>query len=223
MPVPAPAPTTRAHSALVPRDLVRRLGSSPFNYWFGYVANAALILWLAGQAFRGGRLQLAPLALGLLALGGLLFWTLAEYLLHRYVYHELPSFLSVGHGLHHASPRAQIGVPWWLTTALLLGVFLLVSRLLDPAAVGVFLAATWLGYVLYCIAHHGSHRWRFRNRWLRGMRRRHLIHHTRPHRNLGFTTPLWDHVFGTHFDPEPPPRRSQTRRGFSPTSVQDPT
>jgi sterol desaturase/sphingolipid hydroxylase (fatty acid hydroxylase superfamily) len=182
------------------RELVRRLGSSRFNYWFGYVANVGLVVWLASQAWRGGRG--APGAVGLvgLALGGLLFWTMAEYLLHRYVYHELPSFLSVGHGLHHASPRAHIGVPWWLTTVLVVAVFLLVQRWLDPAALGVFMAACWSGYLLYCIAHHGSHRWRFRSRWLRNMRRRHLIHHARVRYNLGFTTALWDRVFGTYLD-----------------------
>ncbi len=201
MPVPALEAPPAPRSALVPRDLVRRLGSSPFNYWFGYLANAGLIVGLAAQARAGGTLLLSPLALVALAIGGIFTWTLAEYLLHRYVYHELPSFLRVGHGLHHATPRAQIGVPWWLTSMIVLGVFFLVSRVLDPAAVGVFLAATWLGYVLYCIAHHGSHRWRLRNRWFRNMRRRHLIHHGRPDRNLGFTTALWDRVFGTYHDP----------------------
>jgi sterol desaturase/sphingolipid hydroxylase (fatty acid hydroxylase superfamily) len=201
MPVPAP----RAPARPARHDLIRRLGSSRFNYWFGYVANLALIGWLASHAQRGGRLILDPLPLALLAVGGLLVWTLAEYLLHRYVYHQLPSFLSVGHGMHHASPRATIGVPWWLTTVLVVAVFYLVSRLLDPAAAGVFLGACWLGYVLYCIAHHGSHRGRFRGRWLRGMRRRHLIHHAHPRYNLGFTTALWDRVFGTYWDRDPLP------------------
>ena len=60
------------------------------------------------------------------------------------------------------------------------------------------MAACWAGYVLYCIAHHGSHRWRFRSRWLRNMRRRHLIHHARVRYNLGFTMALGDRVFGTY-------------------------
>ena len=164
------------------------------------MANLTLILWLASHALRGGRLLLDPLTLALLAGGGLLVWTLAEYLLHRFAYHQVPSFLSVGHGMHHATPRATLGVPWWLTTVLVVAAFFLASRLLDPAAVGVFLGACWLGYVLYCIAHHGSHRWRFRSRWLREMRRRHLIHHAHPRYNLGFTTALWDRVFGTYRD-----------------------
>jgi sterol desaturase/sphingolipid hydroxylase (fatty acid hydroxylase superfamily) len=203
MPVHTPPP----HATVVRQDLVRRLGSSPFNYWFGYVANVGLIIWLASQAVKGeDGPAVGPALLLLLAVGGLFSWTLAEYLLHRYVYHQLPSFLSVGHGLHHASPRAQIGVPWWLTSVLVVATFLLVSQMLDPAAVGVFMAGTWLGYVLYCVAHHGSHRWRLRGRWFQNMRRRHLIHHARSEYNLGFTTALWDRVFGTYFDRDPRPR-----------------
>src|SRR5947209_2889801 len=39
-------------------DLIRRLGSSTFNYWFGYVANMALVAWLVSHAFAHGRAQL---------------------------------------------------------------------------------------------------------------------------------------------------------------------
>lgn len=202
MPVHTPPP----HATVFRQEFVRRLGSSPFNYWFGYVANVGLILWLASHALREDGLAVGPALLFLLALGGLLSWTLAEYLLHRYVYHQLPSFLSVGHGLHHARPRDHIGVPWWLTSVVVVAAFLLVSQLLDPAAVGVFMAGIWLGYVLYCVAHHGSHRWQLRGRWFQNMRRRHLIHHARAQYNLGFTTELWDRVFGTYFDRDFPPR-----------------
>jgi hypothetical protein len=71
--------------------------------------------------------------------------------------------------------------------------------LLNPASVGVVMASCWTGYVFYCLIHHGSHHWNFRNRWLRRMRRHHLIHHAHPHTNWGFTTSLWDHVFGTAY------------------------
>lgn len=196
-----PLPVSSAPVAGERHDFVRRLGSSTFNYWFGYVANLSLIGWLASHAWFGGQLSLALGRLVALALSGLASWTLSEYLLHRFLYHQLPSFLSVGHGLHHQSPRSLIGVPWWLTTVVVVGTFLGVSQLLDPAAVGVFMAANWTGYVLYCLAHHGSHHWRFRNRWLRRMRQHHLIHHAQPQYNWGFTTDLWDRVFGTYRGP----------------------
>jgi sterol desaturase/sphingolipid hydroxylase (fatty acid hydroxylase superfamily) len=58
----------------------------------------------------------------------------------------------------------------------------------------------WLGYVIYCITHHGSHRWAYRGGWLKKMKRHHLLHHAHPQYNWGFTTPLWDYVFATHYD-----------------------
>jgi sterol desaturase/sphingolipid hydroxylase (fatty acid hydroxylase superfamily) len=183
-------------------ERIRRLGSSRFNYWFGYVANATLILWMGSRAIRDGQLALGWGQLAFFAVVGLYVWTLAEYLLHRYLYHVLPSFLSDGHELHHRSPRALIGMPWYLTTIAVVALHLLLIRVLNPASVGVVMASCWIGYVLYCLIHHGSHHWTFRNRWLRRMRRHHLIHHAHPDTNWGFTTSLWDHVFGTAYQPD---------------------
>jgi hypothetical protein len=82
-------------------ESIRRLGSSAFNYSFGYVANVSLVVWLASHAWHHGRLDFSRPEFALLALVGLLSWTLSEYLLHRYVYHAWTSFRSVGHALHH--------------------------------------------------------------------------------------------------------------------------
>jgi 4-hydroxysphinganine ceramide fatty acyl 2-hydroxylase len=183
-------------------EQIRRLGSSRFNYWFGYVANVSLIAWMGSRALPAGRLALGWGQLVFLAICGLYLWTLAEYLLHRHVYHHLSSFLSQGHGLHHAAPRALIGVPWYLTAVAVVGLNRGLSLLLDPAAVGVVMAAAWSGYVFYCALHHLSHHGRLRSRWLSGMRRHHLIHHAHPDCNWGVTTPLWDHVFGTIYTPD---------------------
>ena len=192
----------RMHAPVEERtELIRRLGSSRFNYWFGYVANVGLVSWLGSRAFVDGQVVLSAGELMFLVVAGLFFWTLAEYLLHRFLYHVLSSFLSEGHTLHHDSPRDLIGVPWYLTTVAVLSAYKGWSQIASPAPVGVFMAATWLGYVLYCVAHHGSHHFRYRNRWLRRMRRHHLIHHAHPRHNWGFTTALWDHVFGTFYRP----------------------
>lgn len=180
-------------------ERIRRLGSSRFNYWFGYVANVALIIWMGSRAVQDGRLALGWGQLVFFTVVGLYSWTLAEYLLHRYLYHVLPSFLSEGHELHHRSPRALIGVPWYLTAIAMVAIHLALIRLLNPASVGVVMAACWTGYVFYCLIHHGSHHWHFRSRWLKRMRRHHLIHHAHPDSNWGFTTSLWDHVFGTAY------------------------
>jgi hypothetical protein len=180
-------------------EFIRRLGSSTFNYWFGYVANLSLVIWLASHAFAGGRARLGPLAFAAYAITGLLSWTLAEFLVHRYVYHLWTSFLTDGHALHHKSPRALIGVPWYLSTIALILFFELLAVPLRPSSTGVVMGFSWLGYILYCVAHHGSHHWTFKRGWLKRMKRHYLLHHAHPEFNWGFTTPLWDHVFRTHY------------------------
>jgi hypothetical protein len=115
---------------------IRRLGSSTFNYWFGYVANLSLVVWLVSYAWHSGHLVLDRAWFVFLALIGLFSWTLSEYLLHRYVYHELRSFLSLGHALHHESPQALIGIPWYLTTMILIAAFALLALPFRTTIVG---------------------------------------------------------------------------------------
>ena len=148
------------------------------------------IIWVVALPFR----------LVGIAVTGFVSWTLAEFLLHRYIYHLWTSFLTEGHALHHKSPRALIGVPWYLTTIALIAVFELAALPLRASSTGVVMGFCWLGYILYCVAHHGSHHWSFKNPWLKKMKRHHLLHHAHPEYNWGFTTPLWDHLFGTHYD-----------------------
>lgn len=202
-------------------DLVRRLGSSKFNYWFGYVANLLLVAWMVQHAWGSEGLRLSPVATVGLAAIGLLSWTLSEYLLHRYVYHVWPSALSVGHDLHHKDPKALLGVPWWLTSIVVVAVFEIMALCFNPAGTGLVMGFNWLGYIGYCIMHHGSHHWSMRSLYFRHMKRNHLIHHAYPAYNWGFTTSLWDLVFGTRFPAEKmaqqrarnerrPPQTSQT-------------
>jgi hypothetical protein len=193
--------STAIHDPNSRTELIRKLGSSTFNYWFGYVANISLVIWLVSHAFSHGRAQLGLGTFVAYAVTGLVAWTLAEFLLHRYVYHLWTSFLTEGHALHHEKPRALIGVPWYLTTIALVLFFELLAIPLRASSTGVVMGFAWLGYILYCVAHHGSHHWSYKNNpWLRKMKRHHLLHHAHPEYNWGFTTPLWDHVFRTHYD-----------------------
>lgn len=180
-------------------DSIRRLGSSQFNYWFGYVANISLVAWMASHGVAHGRPVMPWLSVLSEVAAGFLLWTFLEYVLHRYVYHVIPSFLSVGHDLHHQTPRELIGVPWYLTTIIVVVTFKIAAALTQPAAAGTVLAATWLGYVGYCLAHHASHHWRLPKGPLRRMKQHHLLHHAYPDYNWGFTTGLWDVVFHTAY------------------------
>jgi sterol desaturase/sphingolipid hydroxylase (fatty acid hydroxylase superfamily) len=176
---------------------IRAASSSVFNYWFGYVANISLVIWLSSRAFSDLQSQLSMMAWFGCALSGVFLWTLSEYVLHRFLYHEVSSPLKVGHDLHHDEPRALLGVPWWITTIVLVGLYYGLAAFLDPATTGVVMAFAWLGYIGYCAMHHSFHHATWKARWFVTARRNHMIHHARHNVNWGVTTLLWDRVFGT--------------------------
>src|ERR1700674_1115480 len=115
---------------------------------------------------------------------GLVAWTLAEYITHRFVLHTIAP---VQHGIHHARPQDAIDkIFWqiWLAFALL--------YLTAAAAVmaGVFVAYAWYLFVHYCVHHHPAF-------LPASLLRHHLDHHRFARRNFGVTTTFWDRVFGT--------------------------
>jgi len=185
------------HVVVSRKARIREASSSVFNYWFGYVANLSLAGWLGSRALLNGQSRLSLGGWVFYAAAGVLLWTLSEYVLHRYLYHVVESPLKVGHDLHHEEPRSLLGVPWWMTTIAVLGVYYGLSLVSNPAIVGVVMAFAWIGYVGYCAMHHAFHHAHWRARWFVNARRHHMIHHARHNVNWGVTTSLWDRVFGT--------------------------
>jgi sterol desaturase/sphingolipid hydroxylase (fatty acid hydroxylase superfamily) len=159
-----------------------------------------------------------PGALVAALLAGAFAWTLAEYVLHRVVFHQL-SRAALGakeHRQHHAqpdwfAPAWQNGLAALAVTALMLpGLALAVG----PALAAAFTAGFIAMYLAYEVLHRRCHTHPPRGRYGRWRRRNHFAHHfADPHRAHGVTTPLWDHVFGTALAVErvPVPRRLAMR------------
>jgi sterol desaturase/sphingolipid hydroxylase (fatty acid hydroxylase superfamily) len=135
-------------------------------------------------------------------LAGLASWTLAEYMLHRFVLHHVPPFKRL-HAMHHQRPTALIGSPTLMTAAL----FGLLVFAPTQAALGLWRACALTlgmvsGYLMYTLVHHGAHRASQamgRSRWLQRRRRWHALHHRCADQPAcyGVTSGFWDHVFGT--------------------------
>ena len=135
--------------------------------------------------------------------GGAMLWTLAEYLLHRFVYHEVAVVRDL-HGMHHAHPNDFVGAPIWVSIigfSFLLAVFVLLGGIEIASGITGGLIA---GYISYLLVHDAVHRWPLGERsWLRNHRLRHLRHHRHPlPGNFGVTTGFWDYVFGTAIVPK---------------------
>jgi sterol desaturase/sphingolipid hydroxylase (fatty acid hydroxylase superfamily) len=129
---------------------------------------------------------------------GAMLWTLAEYLVHRFVYHKVPVLREL-HGMHHSRPCDFIGSPIWVSVASFSFFFLLLAFLWDVEIAGGATGGLIAGYISYLLVHDAVHRWQLAEKsWLRSHRLRHLHHHRYPMPgNLGVTTGVWDLVFGT--------------------------
>ncbi|MBN8610845.1 MAG: sterol desaturase family protein [Deltaproteobacteria bacterium] len=148
------------------------------------------------------------LLLGLLLPGaafaaGLILWTFLEYVLHRFAFHErmLGQRVAREHLEHHAkvdhfaplSHKVALAVPvlgaifglaWLVTTA--------------PIAAGLALGVV-TGWLSYEVLHRRIHVAAPLNAYGRWARRHHLSHHFGNAKlNHGVSSPIWDHVFGTH-------------------------
>ncbi len=148
---------------------------------------------------------LSNLQIGGLFASGLLFFTLVEYLVHRYVYHIEPTtesrrkFQWTMHGVHHAYPKdkSRLAMPPVLSVVIgtvLLGLF----RLVLGQYAFSFLAGFMVGYALYLVVHYSVHIFRMPKNALRMLWINHAIHHySEDDVMFGVSSPLWDYVFGT--------------------------
>lgn len=135
---------------------------------------------------------------GAALLVGVAAWTLAEYLLHRFVLHGVPPFRRV-HAMHHAAPQALIGASAWLSPGLLLALFMVIYRFGDPTMACGATTGVTLGYFVYVSIHCAAHRFpNLRWEWLRRRRRAHAFHHgSLTACNFGVSTGFWDVLLGT--------------------------
>jgi sterol desaturase/sphingolipid hydroxylase (fatty acid hydroxylase superfamily) len=144
-----------------------------------------------------------------MAAAGVFAWTLAEYVLHRFVFHY-PARSKLGkwlvflfHGNHHHDPRDKTrlvmppagGVPIMAALYLFFGLFI-PQPWLEP-----FFAFFIVGYLIYDYIHYATHHFPMRNRVAKFLKHYHLKHHYsgEPGR-YGVSSPLWDRVFGTRPD-----------------------
>ena len=135
--------------------------------------------------------------------GGLLGWTLLEYVIHAWLGH-LPKgkiLTSREHLAHHVdilyftpfALKVRGAIP------VLAGVLAGVSAAFGlPAGIGAT-SGVAVGWTIYEVVHQSIHVNGPRSAWSRWAARHHLEHHFRnPRANHGVTTPIWDLLLGTH-------------------------
>jgi hypothetical protein len=126
-----------------------------------------------------------------LIVAGFVGWTLAEYWIHRLVFHGSTPFETM-HQMHHALPKDMIGVASWLTFAGFATVLLIFGSM--------FCVGFMLGYLGYCTIHvrmHHGDQAKF-NRYVAFMSRHHAGHHRGGNGNFGVSSPACDFMFRTY-------------------------
>lgn len=150
--------------------------------------------------------RVQPLAVIGLVLAGYLFWTLAEYWLHRLVFHFEPEE-GIGkrlhwiiHGVHHDHPNdpMRLVMPPAVSIPLAALFLLLFWTVLGPGLAPAFGGGFLAGYLVYDMCHFYLHHGSPTSKMGKLLRRNHMRHHFQDHeRGYGVSVTLWDHVFRT--------------------------
>ncbi len=159
----------------------------PLVIWGIYLPIMAYMLYHSGS-----HLDYTVSRIILTFLGGMLFWTLFEYIAHRFIFHWVAEsemakkIVYVLHGNHHHYPRDR-------------------ERLFMPPLMRgdtfMFFPGFILGYLMYGSMHYAIHAWNPPFKWMKPLWRNHHLHHYKnEHMGFGVSSTLWDHVFGTMFD-----------------------
>jgi dihydroceramide fatty acyl 2-hydroxylase len=153
-----------------------------------------------------GLMRLPAWQAALMFLGGYGLWTLAEYWIHRTIFHLEPKsplgarLHWMFHGVHHDHPSdpKRLVMPPIVTIPLAAGFvalfFLGLGTGLGSAAAAGFI----FGYLQYDMVHYALHHARPRSRVGRLLHELHMRHHFEDdERCFGVSAPWWDKVFGT--------------------------
>jgi len=151
---------------------------------------------------------------GVAALFGVILWTLAEYMMHRFLFHlKVKSaygrrLIFLLHENHHADPADPLRGIMPLTVSIPLGAAFWGLAILAFGKLGhaVFLGFG-AGYVMYDTVHWACHQLPMRGSITKRLKLHHLRHHyAEQDANYATTGIFWDRVFGTGM------QRRQNRR-----------
>ena len=171
--------------------------ATPFVFWIPIAAFVLVRALYAHTLPTSTALLLVPV--------GTLVWTLAEYILHRWVFHwtnesswgKRIHFLF--HGVHHDFPNDKDRLVMPLLMSVPLGI---IFYSLFSVTLGRFTAPMFtgfvLGYLCYDGTHYAVHHFKQTSRFGKWVKRHHMLHHHMDHDGgFGVSSALWDLVFGT--------------------------
>jgi sterol desaturase/sphingolipid hydroxylase (fatty acid hydroxylase superfamily) len=197
-------------------EMISRAHPITPGVWFG-----PFIVW--SWVASPGQIGLARTAE--LFFGGLAFFSLFEYALHRFVFHGLINRADksdaarfrafMAHGYHHEFPndRSRLVMPPMISWPIAVFFAAAYWFLLGPGMWLPMLAGTMAGYIAYDWMHYYEHHARPTTRLGKWLRAYHLRHHFQDHNAFfGISQPIWDVFFGTFRSPLPAKRELAEER-----------
>ena len=139
---------------------------------------------------------------------GIIVWSLAEYVLHRFVFHYVPDsklgqrMHFIFHGVHHDYPSdsRRLVMPPSASLPLAVIFYLLFYVIVGRIYVAPFLAGFLTGYLCYDMTHYAVHHFNMHNKFWLAIKNHHMKHHYQdPSKGFGVSSPVWDKIIGTDF------------------------
>jgi len=159
-------------------------------------------------SYRGFHMGLSIGYFILVLFGGIVVWTLTEYILHRFLFHYHAK-TEIGkkifwtfHGVHHDYPQdsKRLVMPPSVSIPLATIFYSLFYFTVGDVSVNPFFAGFLIGYLFYDITHYAIHHFNFKGNIWKKLKDHHSIHHYK-YDTLGFgvSSPAWDYVFHTTY------------------------
>lgn len=139
---------------------------------------------------------------------GLFVWTLAEYTLHRFVFHFQPKsqfgqrLHFIFHGVHHDYPSdtKRLVMPPSVSLPLAALFYFLFRVILGVSFVAPFFVGFLIGYLFYDLNHYAIHHFNMHSNFWLVIKNHHMKHHYQDSaKGFGVSSPLWDTIIGTNF------------------------
>jgi len=180
----------------------------PLVIWAMYIPLIVFMIYYSNHS-----VDIPAINICLLFLGGMVFWSFFEYMIHRYAFHFMAEseratkIVYLIHGNHHEYPRDKERlfmppVPSLIIAAFVFSImYFFASLAVEPRVVFSFFPGFLLGYLVYGTMHYAIHAWNPPFKWMKALWRNHHLHHYKEQgKGFGVSSTLWDHVFGTMFD-----------------------
>ncbi|MBN9483213.1 MAG: fatty acid hydroxylase [Bacteroidetes bacterium 43-93] len=190
----------KGQGRLFKSDILEALSKTHPFVIYGIYFPVIFYLLYYGNTHRG----LAVWAETGLFIGGVMFWSFFEYMMHRYLFHMIvegersQKFVYTMHGVHHEYPRDRDRlfmppIPSLVVSSI---IFSLMYFAMGRYAFAFF-PGFLFGYLIYGSMHYAIHAFA-PPKFLKALWRNHHLHHYKtPDKGFGVSSVLWDVVFGT--------------------------